>query len=100
MKNNALALFFTGLFMVLILMPSVIIAIDDSFDTSIFYSISDDEEKGKEINKNIKIVFSKINHAESYLESEVIKNHIGYYFKIYPKPYLNLIFSPPEVNIL
>jgi hypothetical protein len=100
MTKNTIAIFFTFIFMALILVPSVIIAIDDSFDTSIFYSISDEEEKGKEISKNIEVVFSRINHTEINLESEALKSYLGYYFKNYPKPHLNLISPPPKVNFI
>lgn len=100
MHKNTIAIFFTILFLALITAPSVLLAIDDSIDVSIFYSLAEEEEKGNEINKNIEIILSKINDAELDFVSTETDFNQGYYFKKYPKPHLNLISPPPEVNIL
>jgi hypothetical protein len=100
MQKNTIAIFFIILFLGLITAPSILVAIDDSNDVSVFYSLAEEEEKGNETNKHIEIAFSIINDAELDFVSTDIENNQGYYFKKYPKPHLNLISPPPEVNIL
>ncbi|GAA4801159.1 hypothetical protein GCM10023330_03710 [Litoribaculum gwangyangense] len=77
--------------MALISAPSIIIAIDDSADTSIFYSVTEEEETNK----------IELKASESFVVTEYLwvlesAEGIEYYFKKYPKPHLNLIFPPPE----
>jgi len=99
MIKNSIAICFTVLFMAMISAPSILIAIDHSTDISCFYDSSEDEEKGKETNKTIEVLCSKINHVELNVVSIDTKNNSGYYYKKYPKPHLNLISPPPEINI-
>lgn len=98
MIRKAIAIFFTTLFMALIIVPSVIIALDDSIDTSIFYSITEEEENSK--TKNLISPFSLQNN--DFLTDFELKTHLlfSYHFKNYPKPHLNLIYPPPEHIIL
>ncbi|WNH08790.1 hypothetical protein [Thalassobellus suaedae] len=82
----------------LIIAPTVIVVLDDSIDTSIFSSLTEEEENGKA--KKLLSPFSlQSNEFTSNLE---LKNfeHFGYYFKNYPKPHLNLISPPPDYNII
>ncbi|MFV9551702.1 hypothetical protein [Algibacter sp. PT7-4] len=94
MKKQITAIFFLVLFMGLIAAPSVIVVLDDSVDTSIFYSIAEEEESGK--SKNLLSPFSMA--CNDYLSSISLKKlqRFGYYFKNYPKPHLNLISPPPD----
>jgi hypothetical protein len=98
MYKKTIALFFTILFMALLVAPTVIVALDDSIDTSIFYSITEEEESCK--SKNLVSPFSLQNN--DVLTSFKLKTHqfFSYRFKNYPKPHLNLIFPPPEQIIL
>jgi hypothetical protein len=98
MYKNFIATCFTLLFLALIVAPTVIVAIDDSFDTSIFYSITEEEETGK--TKNIVSPYSL--QVNDYATSSDLKRHqiFGYTFKTYPKPHLNLISPPPEISII
>lgn len=98
MHKKAIAIFFTTVFMALIITPSIIVALDDSVDTSIFYSITEEEENGK-----VKSVVSPF----SLVSSETVSHFnlksfqfFSYRFKTYPKPHLNLISPPPEHIIL
>jgi hypothetical protein len=75
--------------MALISAPSIITAMDDSFDVSIFYSITEEEETAK--------ILLEIKPVEAeHLEFDYSDNNLGYYYKSYSKPHLNLIFPPPE----
>lgn len=98
MYKKSIALFFTILFMALITAPTVIVALDDSIDTSIFYSITEEEESGKV--KNVVSPFTFI--INDYDTQFNLKNfqYFTYRFKNYPKPHLNLISPPPEFIIL
>ena len=92
MHEKIVSIFFTILFMALITAPSIIVTIDDSVDVSVFYSLSEEEEE----NKNLKLTFLLENLDDSFLESTINFNYLGYHFKNYPKPHLNLISPPPE----
>ena len=78
------AIFFTIVLMGLISAPSV--------DVTCFYSITEEEENHAE-----KLIFEKINlDTASLFEDHTNTNHIGYTFKNYPIPHLNLISPPPD----
>lgn len=98
MHKKTIAIFFTTLFMALIMAPTVIVALDESIDTSIFYSITEEEENGK-----VKSVVSPFSLVSSETVSRFnLKSFqvFSYKFKTYPKPHLNLISPPPEHFIL
>ena len=98
MHKKVIAIFFTTLFMALIIAPSVIVALDDSIDTSIFYSITEEEENGKV--KSVVPPFSLVS-SESISHFNLKNSQFfSYRFKTYPKPHLNLISPPPEHIIL
>ena len=91
MNKTTIAIFFSILFVALITAPTIITAIDDTVDISIFYSITEEE------NENIKLPFpeNNVNDLTNAFKSET-NAFLGYYFKNYPKPHLNLISPPPE----
>lgn len=98
MRKKVIAIFFSTLFLALITVPSVIVALNDSFDTSIFYSVNEEEESGKY--KNVLSPFSLQNQdgISSFFISE--HSNFTYHFKNYRKPHLNLISPPPEHSTL
>ena len=98
MHKKPIAIFFTVLFMAFIVTPSIIAVIDNSIDTSIFYSLTEEEENGKV--KNLLSPFSSQNNDVSADLSLKVNQFFSYRFKNYPKPHLNLIFPPPESHIL
>ena len=83
--------------MALIVAPSVIVVLDSSFDTSIFYSITEEEENCKS-----KIVVTFTLQNNSTLSDFTLTHYefFTYQFKNYSKPHLNLIFPPPDQSIL
>lgn len=86
------AIFFTILFMALICAPSIILSFDDSADVSSFYSINEEEEK-----EIVKLVFNNtLDKYDSSFEDKAINQLIGYTFRQYPDPFLNVIFPPPD----
>jgi hypothetical protein len=98
MNKRIISSLFTFLFVVLITAPSIIIVLDDSVDTSIFYSLNEEEENGKA--KNIISPFAL--QSNDITSTFTLKNYsfYNYKFKNYPKPHLNLISPPPEQNTL
>ena len=94
MGKKTIAILFSILFVAFITAPTIIIAVDNSVDVSIFYSITEEE------NENLKLPFpdNGFNGLENLITLDT-KENSGYYFKNYPKPHLNLISPPPEQNI-
>ncbi|WP_428741825.1 hypothetical protein [Tenacibaculum sp.] len=98
MKKRIISISLTVLFLGLIIAPTVIAVLDDSIDTSIFYSITEEEENGKA--KNLISPFSLGNTDISPYFLLEDNQFFCYRFKNYPKPHLNLISPPPELSIL
>lgn len=72
-------------------------AIDDSIDISFIFDISEEEEeKGKESNKEFEKFIVDLDLEIEDFRSLECKQHLGYTYKKYPKPHLNLISPPPE----
>lgn len=96
MYKKEIAISFIIIFVSLIAAPSIITAFDDSIDTSIFYSLTEEEEHCKS-----KIVphFSSDNDALTDISLQSNK-FFSYQFKNYSKPHLNLISPPPDQIIL
>lgn len=99
MLKKAVSIFFTVLFLGIILAPTIIVLMDDSIDISIVFSTSKEEEKEKEKDLNIEVFVSKTKTNESYLFFESSENNLGYFNKKYTKPHLNIISPPPELGI-
>lgn len=87
-----ISIFFTIIFMAFIAAPTIIVSLDDSVDISIFYSLTEEEES-----ENFKLIFDdKLEYSEVVYNLMANNFLIGYTFKSYPKPHLNLITPPPE----
>ncbi len=102
MMKSAVAIFFTVLFMVVNSAPSIIIAIDDSVDISIFSDFPKNEEEKKDIEseKTLEVFFVENSNETESLPLFKDLEDTKYRFKNYPKPHLNLISPPPEQYIL
>ena len=95
MNKKTIAILFSVLFLAFVTAPTIIIAVDNTVDVSIFYGVTEEESE------NLKLPFP--DNSFKGLESLVIldsKENSGYFFKNYPKPHLNLISPPPEQFIL
>lgn len=80
-------------------MPTVLVIVDDNLDTSIFFSISEEEEKGSEKDMTIKVYLSEINIDYPELVAHSAGISLLYFYKNYTKPHLNIISPPPDLNI-
>ena len=95
MFKKAVSIFFTILFLGIISAPTIIVSIDDSVDISVLYSLSEEEE-----NNSFKIEVP-LSNEDSSAYCILLKNQkLVYHFKKYSKPYINLIFPPPENSII
>ena len=97
--NKIISISFIFLFVVTITLPTVVFVIDDSIDVSYFNDFSEEEEeKGSEKNKELETLFeANSQELDDFVLTEE-KNKIGYYFKNYQKPHLNLISPPPDFS--
>ncbi len=100
MSRSIVSILLSSLFLLFLTAPTIILMIDDSADVSFYYASSEEEEKGSEKNKEIELLFSELNNTDLDFASSEVENNLGFYFKNYPKPHLNLIFPPPEFYIL
>ena len=98
MNKNLIVTFFTVIFIGFIIAPTAITIMDGTIDTSIFYSMTEEEEKGSEKNKNIEVLFSHSNNYESNLSLYDSEHNLVYFSKNYTKPHLNLISPPPDLS--
>ncbi|ULC59589.1 hypothetical protein MBM09_01105 [Flaviramulus sp. BrNp1-15] len=96
MPKSLTSIILSVIFMMFLVAPTVISIIDDSVDISVFYTSSEEEEKGIDKNKDVEVLVYHLNTIESCFFSNEQESHTGYFFKNYPKPHLNLISPPPE----
>jgi hypothetical protein len=96
MSKNIVSILLLLIFMAFITAPTIISMVDDSIDTSMFYSLNEEEENVCKI----KVLLNT--NSSSEVDFALIRtiNNKEYYFKKYSKPHLNLISPPPESHIL
>jgi hypothetical protein len=83
--------------MATISLPSVVLLIDDSTDISMLIDVSEEEEeKGNEKNKELEVFQLNSENSKIAYFNSVELNEIGYLFKTYTIPHLNLISAPPD----
>lgn len=101
MPKNLVSILLTLIFVGFLTTPTLIMLADDTVDISIFYTTSSPEEdKGIEKNNNIEVLFTSPLMSDLDFSSKENKIKLGYYFKNYPKPHLNLISPPPKLHLL
>tara|TARA_R110002049_G_scaffold26248_11_gene91593 strand:+ start:2411 stop:2707 length:297 start_codon:yes stop_codon:yes gene_type:complete len=98
MSRNTVSIILSMIFLVFLVAPTVIAIVDNSIDISVFYTTSEEEEKGAEKNKNSEVLFLEGATPESFLVSKKTTHNTGYYFNNYQKPHLNLISPPPDLG--
>ena len=99
MNRNIVSIFFSIIFLVFISAPTIISMVDDSIDVSLFYTSTEEEEKGQEKNKDNEVLFFEFIETVSDFDSNETEYNSEYYFKNYPKPHLNLISPPPQSQV-
>lgn len=95
MYKNKIAVFFSILFLSFIIAPTVISMIDSSVDISLIYSNSE-EEPGNQKSEKEKIVSSPLKINEFIFSSTKKVSALTHTNKNYTKPFLNMVFPPPE----
>ncbi|WP_298341075.1 hypothetical protein [uncultured Algibacter sp.] len=98
MFKNVLALILSSIFILVVVMPTVIIALDDSVDVSIFYNNSE-EEKDNTQEKNIdkEFIFTLVNTSLKINGKDLEELSLHYYSRTYNKPHIELSFPPPKI---
>ncbi|WP_299550724.1 hypothetical protein [Seonamhaeicola sp.] len=98
MSRQVISIFFSLVFVSFLVAPSIIVLVDDSVDISIFYTSSEEEEKGNEKNKDVEKLFFESLCADTAFTFSNMESELEYYYKKYAKPHLNLISPPPELT--
>lgn len=95
MYKNKIAVFFSIVFLAFIIAPAVITAVDNTVDVSFFYSNSEEESSIKQAEK-VNIILSPLKINEFVFSSTKKVSALMHPNKNYTKPYLNMVFPPPE----
>jgi len=98
MNKSFLAIFFSIMFLSLVMAPTLIMAIDHSIDISYIYDLSEEEEeKGKENTKEFEKFITDFDIEMASFITLDKNEKLEYTFKTYQKPHLNFISPPPEL---
>lgn len=95
MYKNKIAVFFSIVFLTFIIAPTVITMVDSSVDISFIYSNSE-EESGNQKGEKEKNFLSPLKISEFVFLSTKKVSALTHTSKNYTKPYLNMVFPPPE----
>ncbi len=98
MLKKTIPIFFSVTFLLVIVMPAVFAMVDDGFDTSIIFSVSEEEEKGCE--KDLDIEFLLFDMNSNYSDFKLSEDGMVYFYRKYTKPNLSVIYPPPELYTL
>lgn len=100
MSKRILTSLLSILFLLFIVAPTVLLVIDDSVNASLFYSVTEEEEKGSELNIEVEPLFFELISSSiipAFLNAE---DNLEFFLKKHPKPHLNLISPPPDSHII
>ena len=95
MTKKIVSIFFINLFLLFLVAPTIITVIDDSIDVSVFYAVSEEEDKNPK--KNIEVLFFDVDISETACATRENENDLIHFNKRYSKPHLNLISPPPKL---
>lgn len=91
------ALFFSIVFLMVLITPTVLIIVDETFDTSIVVSISEEEqEKVGEKDLDIELLLSNYNLEAINCGTQILQINTTYCNRTYNTPHFNIISPPPE----
>ena len=101
MFNKGVAIFFSVLFMTLIMAPTILTVAEADYDIAIFMDTNEEEEKkGNESLKDIKIKIIQSWNGHDLLGYDEISSLHDFYSNRYNSQFKELISPPPERNIL
>ncbi len=100
MLKQIVSIFFTTLFVLFLMAPTVVAVLDNSVDVSIFYTTSEEEEHGGKKTAEKELLCQEM--AETNLSIVFWDNDLDleYFQKKYPNPHLKLTSPPPKFHIL
>ncbi|XCF06645.1 hypothetical protein ABI125_02015 [Tamlana crocina] len=100
MLKQIVSICFTTLFVLFLMAPTVVSLLDDSVDVSVFYTTSEEEEKGAKKISEKELLCHEM--GETNLNVFLGDNELDleYYQKKYPNPHLKLNSPPPKFHIL
>ncbi|MBQ0768777.1 MAG: hypothetical protein KBT58_05760 [Bizionia sp.] len=94
MYKKTISVLFTVLFAGFLMMPTLVVALDDTVDVLMLFSVNEEEESSK--SKTFEVVHTSEDDECDILQGLKVKVNSKYCFKNYSKPHLNLISPPPE----
>jgi len=100
MTKSNIAIFFSIIFMTLIVVPSVLSLINKDFEISVYLDANEEESKSFETDKTLELIVDNFNNSSQPFKEITRSMPISYRFKTYAKAHLNLISPPPELHIL
>lgn len=96
--KKQIALFFAILFIAFTAAPTLLVAVNDSVDVSVYFGSAEEEEQEKENEKTFELIILDSRNLERQNYLSFGDENIAYFYKTYPKPHLNLISPPPDVT--
>lgn len=101
MAKTRISIFFSVIFVLFIVAPTVISVIEDSYDVSIFYNVSEEESQSQnEISKQSEVKFINTFAFASWFWQEKEQSLINCYIKNYTPLTPECASPPPEQYIL
>ena len=96
MHKSIIAFILFSVFTTTVVAPTVIMMVDDCFDVSMFYNITEEEKKEKEADGKKEMLFSTFLSSDTHDVFYVNRLEHSYLFSSYNTPHLNLLSQPPE----
>lgn len=100
MSKRVISILFSIIFLSTILVPAVLVIVDDIIDTSISFSISENGEMECEKDLDIEFLLFYNQVIDSDFVFKTSECGLVYFYKKYTKPHLNIISPPPDYYIL
>lgn len=92
-----IAIILAFIFTLFIVTPTILSVVEDNFDTSILYNISEEENNQKEVSKNFDVKFSETKICLSLFNYLDNKDLLDFYLKRYTNISQENISPPPEL---
>ena len=99
MPKTILSILLTMIFALLLAAPTVISIVDSDVDTSVFYSMAE-EENSKETVKLVELELKAHQGLNHIIGLSELDNTFGFYLNIYSQFELESVSPPPKINIV